>query len=1289
MKRVDLPRAGAEGAERARELVQRAGPPLKRAADHAKHAARRSVRSAQALSQTDAARFVGHVVAEAARYALERTRVALRRIQTHGCDADKHRWAYADEFFDERRWLTLGWYERELVRGGDAAPVLGGENTHNGANDSEATFAAWARDLSTSNGEEAACYLSLLAVRTPAAWQLGSRCRICSAAFGAALHRHHCRMCGGSICRNHGARFRELPTVAAHLGPGALRVCDGCDASLDALARAERCAWRVLRVLALLAPVAATLKLRPFFDVPHDTSMHKARRCLRGVVAVARSCPLLTPASATVAVEVLEILCRYGPAGLATLVLRKEFVEAAELLRRVAGVDAAWPLSAHELTAAIYYLLALRRGERGAQPDAERLKFQSREHVSRAELRALRRFASIALWCYCDSATAVQLLAEQQGLKLLFDKGFSKLTPNATPSHHEDAVAEPAFVCLATPAHADAAHRAAFGSRRLAVIAVRGTASVHDVATDIRVAPVPFPPTTAAPRARRAEAGGGSPEGGSDGSSDSEGNAEWTSVGDTFAFAGMARAAQWLHEETAPALVALAAAGYDIVITGHSLGGGVAALCTVLLRDHLDRQGYAAAKLKCYGFATPACVDRALAVRCTVGGLVTSVVLHDDVVPRLTARSLRSLMAELLRQRETCMQHWRDDLDAVWTRLRHGLWAPKWRDSLLHDSDHARDKARIGAAPGAAHGFDAAPGGGLLDSDGDFPTAASGDDAARAARSSDEFETTRVKLLARGSERGAARPDRRGVDEEDDSKGDNSSDSDDAAGTGSGSSSSTAADDDDAPARSLGDGASERYCTLFETVAPQFAFGAARPSGEVSSDEDVGSRPRGRADEATRPFLQDFDASPCVPRCPPTAAAAPRAEGRRPEELSAARLSRSAAKAARLRRRADRARRRDAGRALVAVRLAGVAAADCPDAASDADETSSSSSSSDDSVLFHDCASTVHLDRGKLRLFDAAQINLFDAAPLDAAPLDATAAAPAAREAREALAVAPRGTGAARPGAASDGDDAESSSQRGDSDDGDERDASDCAAGDDAWDGGATAAAAARRRSAFEPRAPSPASPARPQHRAAAEPPSPAPWADRSTAAADFSPKRAAAATDDDERDEDDYDDALPELFVPGRVVLLYSWRGVYEAAVVAPDCQDLAEIAVSANMIADHSIQAYLDAVTEVAAARNAPKAPPPWQPFDATDACGACRAQFTWHTTSATATAAFREKHNCRECGLLVCDPCSRRRKPLSHVGLLVPSRVCDRCFFRGNDDDADDANDDADDDAVHVFE
>ena len=71
------------------------------------------------------------------------------------------------------------------------------------------------------------------------------------------------------------------------------------------------------------------------------------------------------------------------------------------------------------------------------------------------------------------------------------------------------------------------------------------------------------------------------------------------------------------------------------------------------LRDDLDDNGLAASAVRCFGFATPACVDEVLARRCERGGLVTAVVLHDDVVPRLTATSLRRLMSELLRQRET------------------------------------------------------------------------------------------------------------------------------------------------------------------------------------------------------------------------------------------------------------------------------------------------------------------------------------------------------------------------------------------------------------------------------------------------------------------------------------------------------------------------------------------------------------------------------------------------------------------------------------------------------------
>ena len=70
---------------------------------------------------------------------------------------------------------------------------------------------------------------------------------------------------------------------------------DECDDALDGLAREERAAWRVCRVAALLDDGAVA----PYFDVPRDTTGHKARRLLRGTVEVARRCPLLAPATVT------------------------------------------------------------------------------------------------------------------------------------------------------------------------------------------------------------------------------------------------------------------------------------------------------------------------------------------------------------------------------------------------------------------------------------------------------------------------------------------------------------------------------------------------------------------------------------------------------------------------------------------------------------------------------------------------------------------------------------------------------------------------------------------------------------------------------------------------------------------------------------------------------------------------------------------------------------------------------------------------------------------------------
>lgn len=46
------------------------------------------------------------------------------------------------------------------------------------------------------------------------------------------------------------------------------------------------------------------------------------------------------------------------------------------------------------------------------------------------------------------------------------------------------------------------------------------------------------------------------------------------------------------------------------------------------------------------GFATPACADIGVSRLCE--GLCTSVVLHDDVVPRVTPHAVRALLKDLL-----------------------------------------------------------------------------------------------------------------------------------------------------------------------------------------------------------------------------------------------------------------------------------------------------------------------------------------------------------------------------------------------------------------------------------------------------------------------------------------------------------------------------------------------------------------------------------------------------------------------------------------------------------------
>jgi len=140
----------------------------------------------------------------------------------------------------------------------------------------------------------------------------------------------------------------------------------------------------------------------------------------------------------------------------------------------------------------------------------------------------------------------------------------------------------------------------------------------------------------------------------------------------------------------------------------------------------------------------------------------------------------------------------------------------------------------------------------------------------------------------------------------------------------------------------------------------------------------------------------------------------------------------------------------------------------------------------------------------------------------------------------------------------------------------------------------------------------------------------------------------------------------LPELFIPGNIIHIYSQRGLYKACYVPQTFPDLRRISMVGNMVEDHGSGSYYAALCEVRSVLEAEEQPPEWVPFDRAENCQTCEAPFTWHSTLSSEAQKNRDKHNCKRCGSLVCDPCSRNKKVISKYGLNIPVRVCDKCFF-----------------------
>ena len=107
-------------------------------------------------------------------------------------------------------------------------------------------------------------------------------------------------------------------------------MCQECYLILEERDWKERVAWRILRSRDYWSG-----SLTPYFETGLDTIEDIARRLAQYTLRLTRNIPL--GAQATIAVETVEVLRRHGLHAIYGIVLRNEFLVAADLLRRVAA----------------------------------------------------------------------------------------------------------------------------------------------------------------------------------------------------------------------------------------------------------------------------------------------------------------------------------------------------------------------------------------------------------------------------------------------------------------------------------------------------------------------------------------------------------------------------------------------------------------------------------------------------------------------------------------------------------------------------------------------------------------------------------------------------------------------------------------------------------------------------------------------------------------------------------------------------------------------------------------
>lgn len=124
-------------------------------------------------------------------------------------------------------------------------------------------------------------------------------------------------------------------------------------------------------------------------------------------------------------------------------------------------------------------------------------------------------------------------------------------------------------------------------------------------------------------------------------------------------------AAMQIMQEVCPSLNRLFLAGFHITIVGHSTAGSIASIISFLLAPFFV-SSVSPLSIQSVSYGAPCCVDFHTSTK--MKRYHTNVVLHDDVVPRLSKQSLAKLLRDVVVFRSTVFRHKDQDWKGVMVR---------------------------------------------------------------------------------------------------------------------------------------------------------------------------------------------------------------------------------------------------------------------------------------------------------------------------------------------------------------------------------------------------------------------------------------------------------------------------------------------------------------------------------------------------------------------------------------------------------------------------------------------